>query len=83
MAPRIRKIRHDEETRAKIQASQLVNRLQKHALGEVDLSTAQVRSCEILLDRVLPRLSAVELSGNVTLSHEEALDQLSDDATGT
>jgi hypothetical protein len=79
MAPRIRKIRHDEETRAKIQASQLVNRLTNHALGEVELSPTQVRAIEILLKKTLPDLSAVEHSGEMTLHHEDALDALDDE----
>jgi hypothetical protein len=35
---RIRKIRHDEETRLKIKTSQLLNRLTDHALGKVDMN---------------------------------------------
>ena len=37
MAARTTKIRHDENTRLKIQATQLVNRLQDHALGKVEM----------------------------------------------
>jgi hypothetical protein len=62
MAPRIVKIRHDDETRAKIQATQLINRLTDHALGSVELSQTQVRSIEILLKKSLPDLQSVELS---------------------
>lgn len=65
MAARTRKIRHDDETRAKIQTSQLVNRLTAHALGETDLTQTQVRAIEILLRKTLPDLSAVEHSGEV------------------
>lgn len=82
MAARVNKIRHDEETRAKIQASQLVNRLTDHALGNVELSQTQVRSIEILLKKTLPDLSAVEHSGDLTLHHEDALAEL-DDEPGT
>ena len=79
MAARKNKIRHDDETRAKIQASQLVNRLTDHALGNVELSQTQVRSIEILLKKTLPDLSAVEHSGDMTLRHEDALDELDDE----
>lgn len=67
MAPRTRKIRHDDETRAKIQTSQLINRLNDHVFGEVELSPTQVRSAEILLKKTLPDLSSTEHSGEVSV----------------
>jgi hypothetical protein len=62
MAARTRKILHDDETRAKIQASQLVNRLQDNALGKlkVEMTPGQVRSAEILLKKRMPDLSSTE-----------------------
>ena len=54
---------HQEDVRAKIQASQLINRLTDHALGQVDLEPTQVRAIEILLKKTLPDLSAVEMAG--------------------
>lgn len=63
MAARMRKT-HQDDVRSKIQASQLVNRLTNHALGEVELSATQVRAIEILLKKTIPDLSAVELSGD-------------------
>ena len=54
---------HPDEVRAKIQASQLINRLHDHAFGEVELTPQQVRSIEILLKKAIPDLSAVELTG--------------------
>ena len=65
MAARIRKIRHDGETRAKIQASQLVNRLKDHVLGKIDLTPSQVRAAEVLLRKCLPDLSSIEHSGEI------------------
>lgn len=61
MAARTNKIRHDENTRLKIQASQLINRLTGHANGTVDLSPTQVRAIEILLRKTLPDLSDVRM----------------------
>lgn len=61
MAARIKKIRHDEETRKRIQAAQLINRLQNHVDGKVELSTTQVRGIEILLRKILPDLSDVRM----------------------
>lgn len=54
------KIRHDENTRAKIQVSQIVNRLTNHLLGKVELSATQVKAAEILLRKTLPDLAAIE-----------------------
>ena len=63
MAARIRK-HHQDEVRAKIQASQLVNRLTDHALGHTELSATQIRAIEILLKKSIPDLSSVEVSGD-------------------
>lgn len=62
MAARTKKIRHSDEVRMKIKASQLINRLQKHVDGEVDLDASQVSSAKALLNKVLPDLKAVELN---------------------
>jgi hypothetical protein len=61
MAARIKKIKHDENTRLKIQAAQLINRLTSHANGEVEMSPTQVRAIEILLRKILPDLSDVKM----------------------
>lgn len=61
MAARIKKIRHDENTRLKIQAAQLINRLEAHARGEVEMTTTQVRAIEILLRKILPDLADVRM----------------------
>ena len=63
MAARLRKF-HSDEVRAKIQTSQLVNRLTDHALGKLELSTTQVRAIEVLLKKTIPDLSAVQHSGD-------------------
>lgn len=55
---------HDERTRQKIQTSQLINRLEKSAFGEIDLTPQQLKSIEILLKKSLPDLSSVQLTGD-------------------
>jgi len=60
MAARSVKIRHDEETRAKIQTSQLINRLSDHVLGKVDLKPTQVAAALGLLRKTIPDLSQAE-----------------------
>jgi hypothetical protein len=60
MAARKLKIRHDDETRAKIKTSQLINRLSDHVLGTVDLKPTQVTAALGLLKKTIPDLSASE-----------------------
>jgi hypothetical protein len=62
MAARMRKS-HQDDVRAKIKTSQLVNRLTDHALGVIDLSATQIRAIEVLLKKSLADLSAIELTG--------------------
>lgn len=62
MAARINRA-HDEKTRAKIQTSQLINRLQDNAFGKVELTNGQLKSIEILLKKTLPDLSAMSVEG--------------------
>lgn len=59
-----------ERTREKIQTTQLVKRLSNHALGtkddqgnDVKLETSQVTAIKILLDKTIPSLQAVTLTG--------------------
>lgn len=65
MAERLRK-RHQDEIRTKIQASQLINVLQNHALGVEanDLSPTRMKAIEILLKKSLPDLSSTEITGD-------------------
>ena len=58
MAARMRKT-HQDDVRAKIQTSQLVNRLTDHALGSIKLTPTQVRAIEILIKKTLPDLQAI------------------------
>lgn len=63
MAARTRKIRHDENTKAKIRASQLVNSLQAHVLGTKNMKPSQVTAGLGLLKKVLPDLANVAVTG--------------------
>jgi hypothetical protein len=74
MAARLRP-QHQEDVRAKIKTSQLINRLQDHALGSVELTATQIKAIEVLIRKTLPDLSATELSGSIGV-HEQALDAL-------
>lgn len=65
MAARLRKT-HQEDIRAKIQASQLINVLQDHALGvnDKELPASRLKAIEILLRKSVPDLTAVTISGD-------------------
>lgn len=55
---------HQDDVRAKIQASQLINVLQNHALkGTKDFDPTRMKAIEILLKKSLPDLSSVEVTG--------------------
>jgi hypothetical protein len=57
-------LRHQQMVRDKIQASVLIQRLEAHAMGEVDMTPTQVRSAEVLLKKIVPDLSAVQVDGD-------------------
>ena len=70
MAARLN-LRQQEQTRAAIQTTQLVKRLQCYALAEedeagntVEIDPNRLRAIEILLRKSLPDLSAITLSGD-------------------
>lgn len=73
MAARLR-LKHQDEVRAKIQASQLVNALQKHVDGNNNMSPTQVRAAEILLRKAMPDLTAIsgdlDVVGDMTITHK-------------
>lgn len=55
--------RHSDMVRDKIRASQIVNRLEDHVLGEVDMTASQVTAALGLLRKCVPDLQATEHSG--------------------
>lgn len=69
MAARIN-LKHDAETREKIQTSQLINRLQDNANGRLakEMTASQVKSAEILLRKALPDLSSVTFDGTLLVN---------------
>lgn len=73
MAARVRKIQHDDETRAKIQAAQIINRFTKCLMGEVELDAQQVSCGKSLLNKVLPDLSAVSMDGEMKMSADDTI----------
>jgi len=80
MPARINKIRHDDNTRAKIQVARLINRFQAHFDGECELTATQIQAGKILLDRALPMLQSVEVSGEVSMTKVIRAPSLADTA---
>lgn len=66
MATRLRK-NHQDDVRAKIKVSNLINRLHKYAEGELsdeDISPNRLNAIKLLLSKALPDLSSVQLTGD-------------------
>lgn len=65
MAARLRP-KHQEDIRAKIQGTQLVNFLQDHALGKLarKIDKSRITAALGLLKKVAPDLSSTELSSD-------------------
>lgn len=64
MAARKNKVLHDDRTKDRIRASQLLNRLTQFANGEIQMDAAQVNAAKIVIGKVLPDMKAIELSGD-------------------
>lgn len=73
MPARVRKIRHDDETRAKIQAAHIIRRFMACVNGEIELTSAQVSAGKTLLNKVLPDLSAVSMDGRMQHSVDDSI----------
>lgn len=56
--------RHTEMVRQKIQASNLIDRLQKHVNGEVEMTKTQISAAVALLDRSVPKLAQIQHVGD-------------------
>ena len=64
-----------ERFKARIRVGLLQDRLQKHALGLLEMSSTQIQAAQTLLRKVVPDLSATEVSGSVT-HYSEALERV-------
>lgn len=76
MPKRTHKIRHDDQTRAKIRATQIINRFQDCIDGKIELTTQQVSCGKTLLDKALPNLQATEWDGNLKHDASDPLKEL-------
>ena len=64
MAARTNKRLHSERDKARIRASQLLNRLDAFVNGKVELSAAQVQAARVVIGKVIPDLKSVEMTGD-------------------
>lgn len=63
--------RNAESTRQKIQTTQLVKRLQDHALGKIEMTATQIDSAKFLINKRMPNppeQKDVNLNGNLNVT---------------
>lgn len=75
MAARVTKIRHDENTRAKIKVGNIIARLNKLIDGEIEMPPHAVTAALGLLKKALPDLTSVEHSGEVKRTYVARMPQ--------
>ena len=64
MAARTLRPRHQDEIRDKIQTTQLIKRLENHALDDsFELTPSRIKAIEVLLRKSLPDLTSIEMTG--------------------
>jgi hypothetical protein len=66
MAARLRKT-HQDDVRTKIKVSNLLDRVEKYAMGELsdeDISSNRLNAIKLLLAKTLPDLTSVEITGD-------------------
>lgn len=61
-APKNNQSKNNQSCRDKIRTTQLIKRLEDHALGEIELSATQIQAINILLKKTLADLSAVAIT---------------------
>jgi hypothetical protein len=70
MAARLNRM-HTDSVRAKIKIGNIIDRLEKHIAGEIELTSTQVTSAKILLDKTMsnaPQEIKNEISGNMNIT---------------
>ena len=64
---------HAEEIRSRLRISAIVTRLEKTALGQLEMTKEQIMAAKILLAKALPDLVAIKHSGNVNVVRPDDL----------
>ena len=57
----------------RIRATKLITRLQKCALGKVEMKATEISAAKTLLDKVIPNLAQVQQDVNLTYASPESL----------
>lgn len=65
----------DDTWRERIQTGVLLDRLEKHVSGDVEMTPTQVNAAKILLGKTIPDLKAIEHSGGITTRFETMTDE--------
>lgn len=63
-----------DKVRERIKTGVIMDRLEKHMLGELELSQTQLKAAEILLRKTVPDLKAIEHSGDAENPIRHSLD---------
>lgn len=69
MAARLKK-HHQDDVRTKIKVGNIIDRLEKHVEGIIEMTPSQVTSAKILLDKTMsnaPQLVQGEIDHNLTV----------------
>lgn len=65
--------KHTEIVRQRIRVGVIINRLQRHMAGKLEMSPTQLRAAEILLKKCLPDLASVEHIGSIEHRHAKEM----------
>lgn len=61
--------RHQDMVREKIKIGQIIDRLEKHVAGEIELTSAQVQSAKILLDKTISNAATdLNVAGDLSIA---------------
>jgi hypothetical protein len=64
MAARTKAVRLSEEWRERIRTAGILERLEKAAMGETEVTPTQLKAAEIVLRKTLPDLARTEVTGD-------------------
>jgi hypothetical protein len=64
MAARTKTVRLSEEWRERIRTAGILERLERAAMGETEVTPTQLKAAEIVLRKTLPDLARTEVTGD-------------------
>ena len=62
MAARTRRTSLNDSWKEKIKMTQIINRIQDCAMGDIEMTPVQMKAAEILLKKMIPDLKAIDLN---------------------